>query len=291
MRSIRDLPRPGRPARIPVHIRCKLVQLACERPDEKRTAFRDVWTYQALADALWAETGIRISVSEVGRILRFEKLRPHRVQQWLHSPDKAFIEKAEVICGLYHGERSGAVVCVDEKPLVVRSRKYPAHVGPGAVLRRDFEYRRHGTGCLIAAFDVHTGKVFGRVEPNRKATTLVDFMEGLAERYPTGPVTVVWDNLNIHYDGKDKRWLRFNERHGFRFRFVYTPIHASWLNQVEIWFSIVHRRVIQHADYTTLAAMRTRILGFIQRWNEVEGHPFRWTWRTDRLQTQTRQAA
>jgi len=289
--SLQDRRRSGRPSRIAVSTRCRLVQLACERPDEKVTAFRDVWTYKALADALYAAVAERISVSEVGRILRFEKLRPHRVQQWLHSADPAFSEKAERVCEAYLDNREGAVVCVDEKPLVIRSRKYPIRVGPRAIVRHEYEYKRHGTGALLAAFDVRTGRVLGHVEPNRKADTLVAFMEELAKRYPTGPVTVVWDNLNIHYDGATNRWTEFNERHGGRFRFVYTPIHASWLNQIEIWFSILQRRVLRYGEFDGLVAIRARILGFIDHWNEIEGHPFRWTWRTDRLQTQTRRVA
>lgn len=273
-------------------VRCQLVQLACERPNPKVTAFRDVWTYQALGDALEAATDVRLSVSEIGRILRFEQLRPHRVRQWLHSPDPDFAEKAERVCSCYLEPPDDAVVlCVDEKPLAIRSRKYPTRVGPHAVVRREFEYRRHGTGSLLAAFETQTGRVFGSVEPNRKADTLVAFMDRLAERYPTGQVIVVWDNLNIHKDGPSERWTKFNERHGGRFQFVYTPIHASWLNQVEIWFSILERRVLRYGDFQSLKAMCERIEGFIDYWNEVDGHPFKWTWRTDKLQTHCRQAA
>ena len=92
--TLLDADRSGRPPRIPLFVRCTLIKLACERPDGDTTPFRDVWTHAALADALAQQVGHRISTSEVGRILRFDKLRPHRVVQWLHSPDPNFVEKA-----------------------------------------------------------------------------------------------------------------------------------------------------------------------------------------------------
>jgi transposase len=292
--SLEDAPRSGRPARISTAIRCQLVQLACARPDdgEAPAPFRDIWTHAALAAALAERTGQKISVSEVGRILRFEDLRPHRVRQWLKSEDPEFLPKAERICRLYrHPPKDAVVVCVDEKPLQVLERKHPRHVDwRDASVRYEFEYVRHGTQALLAAFDIRTGHVLGSVVPHRSADALVGFMNDLARRYPAKTVYVVWDNLNIHYDGRDERWSRFNQRHGHRFRFVYTPTHASWMNQVEIWFSILQRRILKHGDFATPDTQAQRILGFIGHWNRTEAHPFRWTWRTDRLR-QRRAAA
>src|SRR5271167_4016260 len=81
--GLEDAPRSGRPSKVPLHVRCALVRLACDRPEDLKTPFREVWTYASLADRLQIDTGQRISTSEVGRILRFEELRPHRVKQWL----------------------------------------------------------------------------------------------------------------------------------------------------------------------------------------------------------------
>lgn len=293
--GLRDRERSGRPAEIPVEIRCRLIQLACDRPDgdEKPALFRDIWTYGSLADALEEESGYRLSVSEVGRTLRFEDIRPHRVRQWLKSTDPDFLPKAKRVCRLYlRPPKDAVVVCVDEKPMQVLERKHPTHTNPrdGSV-RYEYEYKRHGTQCLLAAFNVKTGRVFGRVVPSRSAKALVSFMNALARRYPNKKVYVVWDNLNIHFDGKDDRWKKFNARHGRRFSFVYTPKHASWMNQVEIWFSILHRRVLKHADFTTPRAQAERVEGFIKHWNLWERHPFRWTWRTEKLQNHQRCAA
>jgi len=101
----------------------------------------------------------------------------------------------------------------------------------------------------------------------------------------------VWDNLNIHHDGKDQRWTRFNLRHGGRFQFVHTPLHASWVNQVEVWFSILQRRVLRHGSFDSPAMLRDRVLGFVRYWNRYEAHPFRWTFNGKFVQTPDRVAA
>ena len=292
--SLEDLERSGRPPRISIELRCRLISLACERPDDVRPElFRDLWTHASLADAFERKTGQPISTSEVGRVLRFEGLRPHLVRYWLKSTDPDFDAKAKRVCQLYlRPPKDAIVVSVDEKPLPVRERKYTTHVDPrdGSV-RYEYEYIRRGTQSLLAAFDVGTGAVLAQVVPRRTGKALVAFMEKLAKRYPDKVVYVVWDNLNTHYDGKDARWTNFNARHGGRFRFVYTPKHASWMNQIEIWFSILQRRVLRCGSFVNKGAQRRRILGFVRRWNRVEGHPFRWTWRGDSRQHRSERAA
>lgn len=288
---VQDAPRSGRPARVPTWVRCRVVQLACDRPDGVLTPLREVWTRQTLADHVAAVTGYRLSVSEVGRILCNAELRPHRIRQWLHSPDPDFEPKAKRVCDLYLNPPPGAVVlCIDEKPMQVLERQYPNHVNPGdGTLRHEFEYKRHGVQHLLAAFEVGTGRVMGRIVPERTAHATVSFLNEVARRYRGREVYVVWDNLNTHYDGRDERWTRFNELHGGRFHFVYTPKHASWMNQVEIWFSILQRRVLEYGDFETKERQRWTVEAFIRHWNRVEHHPFRWTWRVK--QRQIRRAA
>ncbi|MCC7540783.1 MAG: IS630 family transposase [Deltaproteobacteria bacterium] len=284
-RGLHDAGRTGRPGRVPVTVRLELVRLACERPDDQKAPFRDVWTYAALADAVAASTGFRLSVSEVGRILRFELLRPHHVKQWLHSSDPDFTSKAERVSDIYlNPPRNAVVVCVDEKPLQALERIHDTHVGDRARVRYEFEYKRHGTSALLAAFDTRTGHVVGHVVRRRTAAALLAFMREIARRHPRRPIYVVWDNLNIHYDGKDNRWTEFNARHGGRFHFIYTPKHASWLNQIEIWFSILQRRILRYGSFKSREELSERVLAFIAWWNEEDAHPFRWTWRTDRAQ-------
>lgn len=277
--GLRDLARSGRPSRVPLEVRLQLVKLACIRTDEKRMRFRDVWTYGALREALRRETGYTLSITEIGRILRAEGMRPHRVNLWLHSPDPKFRAKVRRICRLYTSLPDGAaVLCVDEKTCIqALGRRFPMHSGgPGQPSRFEFEYVRRGTRALIGAFDIRTGKVFAHVRPRRTAADIMAFMEDVARQYPAGDVYIVWDNLNIHIG---EEWAGFNQRHGNRFHFVYTPIHASWVNQIEIWFGILQRRVLRFGDFRTAVDLEKRLLAFIRHWNIHEAHPFRWTFR------------
>jgi hypothetical protein len=119
-RNLDDLPRSGRPPRIAIATRCEVVKLACSRPSDKRTPFESVWTQQAIADALFAECGERISRSSVQRVLSAKGLRPHRVRQWLHSADPNFREKVARVCELYTRPPPRSIVlCVDEKPMPI----------------------------------------------------------------------------------------------------------------------------------------------------------------------------
>jgi transposase len=289
--TLRDAPRSGRPPEIPVTVRCELVKLACQRPaDRPKAPLGQVWTRPMLQQALLQDTGVLLSLSEITRTLRCGGLRPHRVRMWLHSPDPEFRQKAKRVCALSLSPPPGStVVCVDEKPgMQALERLHPLHV-VGGVARQEFEYKRHGTSTLIAAFDILTGEVFGRLR-RRTAAGLMRFMEELAKKYPRGPVYVIWDNLNTHHDGPTLRWTKFNERHGHRFHFVHTPKHASWVNQVEVWFSILARRVLKNASFASKRELNAEVRRFITYWNR-RAHPFRWTFRGDFAPRQLRWAA
>jgi len=261
-------------------VRLELLKIACDQPKKHKVPFEKLWTLRSIRKALFELTGWWISKSEVRRILVAHDLRPHRIRMWLHSPDPQFRQKVKRICDLYLATpRPGdTVVCIDEKTgMQALEHKHPFKPpGKGKAARREFEYVRHGTRTLFAAFNPHTGEVFGQCSERRKAEDLLRFMKALARRYPTGRVTVIWDNLNIHHG---KRWEEFNERHGGRFRFVHTPIHASWVNQVEIWFGLLHRRVLQHNSFRTAEELVDAVHGFVTHWNEHEAHPFRWKFR------------
>jgi hypothetical protein len=171
------------------------------------------------------------------------------------------------------------------------ARRHPTHVGDHGIVRREFEYRRRGTCSLLASFDIRTGEVFGRVVRHRDADALLAFMRALAQRYEGRRIYVIWDNLNLHYDGRDLRWTRFNRQHGNRFRFVHTPLHASWVNQVEIWFSILQRRILRYGSFESVKGLAGDVLGFIRHWNRHEARPFRWTFAGRFVDTPKRLAA
>lgn len=274
-------PRSGRPVSIDLVSRCQLIGMACGKPEDFKVEFRSVWTVDELLGAYRKENPelAPLSHTTVVRFLNQEGIRPHRMRVWLHSPDPLFREKVTEICNLYLNPPPGAVVlCIDEKTgMQALSRKHPTRQpAQGREGREDFEYKRHGAITLIAAFNPHSGEVFGQTPPNRKAPTLVAFMESVAECWPEGEVHVVWDNLNTHLDGPDRRWSRFNERHDKRFHFHYTPIHASWVNQVENFFSILDRRVWRYWAHRSKKELATRVLGFLAYWNDEERHPFNW---------------
>lgn len=292
--TLEDRPRSGRPAVVSPATRCDVIKLACDKPANHGVKHRTTWTYESLARVLLQETAVSLSRSEIGRILRNEDFRPHKVRLWLHSPDPDFRSKVRRICELYlRPPKNSHVICFDEKTgMQALERRFPTKLpAPGRAGRYEFEYVRHGTWALLAAFDVRTGKVLGEVKPQRRAEDLVAFMENLARAYPRGQVYIVWDNLNIHFDGKDARWTRFNRRHGNRFHFVYTPLHASWVNQVEIWFSLLQRRVLQYGDFHSDEDLRRAVLAFKDHWNLHEAHPFNWTFRGRFVQNRPRLAA
>lgn len=277
--SLDDAKRSGRPACIPITVRCELVKLACARPagQKKVLPYAQIWTRPLLQKALAAETGHTLSLSEIGRTMRCGGLRPHRVRLWLHSQDAEFRPKVEAVCKLYVSPPPGAtVLCIDEKP-GMQAIEYvsPTRFNPrDGTNRRDHGYIRHGTSTLIAAFNVGTGAVMGRIR-RRTAEGLVRFMEEVAALHPFGDVYVVWDNLNIHHG---PRWEEFNARHGGRFHFVHTPLHASWVNQVEIWFSLLARAALRNASFKSRGELGAAVRSYIAAWNHV-AHPFRWTFR------------
>lgn len=291
--GLHDEPRPGHKSKFGQVARMELIALACEpvvMPSYDQP--KDGVTRRTLEDLVEeaARRGIvdRISWSSYQRLLAQVDLRPHMVAQWVHSPDPAFKEKVTALCDLYLHRPAGAVVLsIDEKTgMQALERRFPDRpAGPGRKRRREFEYKRHGTQSLLCAFEVHTGHVEAACGPTRTGDDLVRFMEQIAARYPSGMVHVIWDCLNIHFDGKDRRWAAFNERHGNRFVFHYTPKHASWVNQVECFFSIVQRRCLANGSFRSTEELRQAVLAFIDHWNREQAHPFRWTFTGYPLQT------
>jgi len=283
VQGIREGERSGRPPRITQETRLQLIALACEahEPEGRVTQTLDEIVARAI------ERGIveQISRSHVQRILQAGDVRPHRVQQWLHSPDPAFRKKVNVICKLYRkAPRNAVVLSIDEKTgIQAIERKHPGRApAPGRLRRREFEYIRHGTQALIAALDVHTGKVLAECRERRTQDDLVAFMERVAAAYPGKQVHVVWDNLNTHR--AHDVWQAFNARHGKRFHFHFTPLHASWVNQIELWFARYTRRVLRHASHISTARLRERTGQFVGEHNRG-ARPFKWSFRGYPLQS------
>ncbi len=281
--GLREIPRSGRPRQIGETQRLELLALACEPAELKGRATP---TLDELVDRA-VERGVvkQISRSHLQRILQSGDLRPHRVRQWLHSPDPQFRQKVNEICALYRQAPKGSVVLsVDEKTGIQAIERKHADRAPesGRARRREFEYIRHGTQALIAAMDVHSGRVIGSCTDRRTQDDLVAFMEEVAQAYPTGTVHIVWDNLNTHR--AQAVWDDFNARHHQRFVFHFTPLHASWVNQIELLFGIYSRRVLRHASHSSIEHLRQRTEAFMAQRNHVP-KPFKWTFAGFELQT------
>jgi transposase len=286
IKALGDAPRSGRARRIDAATRLELIALACEplRTDGGRTTPTiDEVRRRAVDRGVVKE----ISRSYLHHILQAGDVRPHRVRMWLHSPDPDFREKVNEICELYHNPpKNSVVLSIDEKTgMQAVERKHPDRDSrPGRLRRREFEYIRHGTQALIAAFDVQNGKMLGHCGDTRTRDDLETFMEYVAHEYPEGHVHVIWDNLNTHKAMK-KCWNRFNERHGNRFHFHFTPLHASWVNQIELWFGILGKRCLRNASFRTKEQLRAAVLEFLREWNKHHRKPFKWTFRGYPLQS------
>jgi transposase len=277
--SLEDAARSGRPSTIPIAVRLAVVRLACDVPPEGERVrrFREVWTLNSLRDAVTAETDVQISRSEIHAILRCGGLSPHRVVGWLHSPDGEFAARSKRVAELYTAPPTGAhVISVDEKTGIQALRRvHPNHAGPHGHVRREFEYERGGTTTMIAGLDVATGHVYAVCKPRTRANFLA-FLDRMMSKYPVGAVYIVVDNLNIHTGPVIEAW---REKHGGRVHFVYTPRHASWLNQIELWFSILQRRVVRYGNFASADALVRRMNDFVRYYNRFEAKPFRWRFR------------
>ena len=283
LKGLDEVARPGRPRRIGASQRLELLSLACEPAEAQGRATP---TLDELVERA-VERGVvtQISRSHLQRILQAGDLRPHRVRQWLHSPDPQFRQKVNAICALYRQAPKGSVVLsVDEKTgIQAIERKYADRApAPGRARRREFEYVRHGTQALIAALDVHSGRVMGSCTDRRTQADLVAFMEQVALAHPKGRVHIVWDNLNTHR--AQAVWDDFNARHDQRFVFHFTPLHASWVNQIELLFGIYACRFLRHASHSSIAQLREHTEAFMAQRNQAP-QPFKWTFAGFELQT------
>jgi hypothetical protein len=203
-------------------------------------------------------------------------LRPHRIKYWLNPKDPEFDKKAAKICRIYLRPPKGVtVLSLDEKPGVpVRSRKHPDRaMRRGQARRIEFEYKRHGTRNIFCAFNIRTGHALVKVTKNRKLPLVLEFIGMICNRYRRGKLLLITDNINTRR-GRNARAIR---RAYPRIRFVYTPFHGSWLNQVEIWFSILTRKCLRHAAFSTGRQFAAAIYAFTRYWNDEIGHPFQWT--------------
>jgi transposase len=235
------------------------------------------WSHAELADAM-ASAGIAISASQIGRILSAGDLRPHKVDGWLTRRDTPeFWERAADICGLYLSPPENAVVLsIDEKTSVqAKERQHPSSpVRPGRPSRRESEYVRHGTASLVASLDVATGKVTAKDIVRNDSVTFIAFLEEIEQSIEKGlSIHVVLDNGSSHTSKATKGWLADHPR----FVVHHTPAHASWLNQVECFFSILTRKVLRRGEFSSREDLVAKMLGFVEH-HSTTAKPFTWVY-------------
>lgn len=267
------------PRSFPPEERHEVFALACH-PQTELAAARTHWALRPLAQAAytWGYLRGRVSKSTVGRWLNQAALKPHRIRRWLHSPDPEFRRKVRRLVRLYLRPPRGArVLCVDEKTQVQILERL--HLGrplaPRQPERLEVHYRRHGTVAILAGLDVRSGQVVGRVRRRRRHQEFLQLLQALRTRWPRGTLIIVLDNLSIHTTPQIHAW---RQDQAGRVRFEFLPLHASWLNQIELWFSILERQALRRASDASYHERATRIYRFMQHWNRI-AHPFRWTFK------------
>lgn len=228
------------------------------------------WTGPLIAKALGD-----VDVQYVWRFLRAQKIDLAARRSWCESNDPDFAAKAAEVVGLYMNPPENALVlAVDEKPSIQaleRSQGYLKLPNGRSLTGQSHDYTRHGTTTLFAAFDIATGKVTGRQYRRRRRIEFLDFMNRIIAAHPGREIHVVLDNLNTHKPKTD-RWLKRHPNVHFHF----TPTRASWLNQVEIWFSILAGNGLSGRSFNSRAQLKAHIDAFIDTYNKT-ARPFAWT--------------
>jgi len=265
--GLADAPRPGaRPRYDEATERRILAALDAPPPAGHAT-----WTGTLLAGVL-----ADVSADQVWRTLRRHGISLRRRRSWCISTDPEFAAKAADVIGLYLDPPENAlVVCVDEKPHIQaleRAQGWLRLPDGRALTGFAHEYKRHGTTTLFAALEVATGQVQTGHYARRRRREFLDFMNEVLSAHPDPQIAihVILDNLSTHKPKHD-RWLA---RHpNVHFHFI--PTHASWLNQVEIWFSILKRRALDGASHTSPRQVRDAIDRFVVAYNATAA-PFEW---------------
>lgn len=310
--KLQDAARPGAPDTFSAEQLCQIIAIACEAPEDHGCPITH-WTHRELARVVIEKKIVdSISVGYLGELLKKNDLQPHRSKYWLNSkPDERKEERIADICELYHGsaERAGSeiVLSIDEMTGVQALERCAPDLpmGPKKPVAREFEYIRHGTQTLLAGFNVVTGVIQGLCRDTRKEEDLVDLIDHLIETNP-GYETYrfVADQLNTHKSaslveyvanfceveedlgikGKTGILKSMDTREEFlskrdkRIVFYYTPKHASWMNQIEIWFGILMRKVIKRGNFLSKDNLKKKILDFMVYFNETMAKPFKWTY-------------
>jgi transposase len=264
--GLEDKPRPGPARKYGANTDRRILALLDQAPPPGFAR----WTGPLIAEALGD-----VHEQQVWRFLRAQKIDLAGCKSWCESEDPEFAAKAADVVGLYMAPPENAIViCVDEKPSIQaleRAQGYLKLPGGRALTGQSHDYKRNGTSTLFAAFEVATGKVIAAHKKRRRRIEFLDFMNDIVAAHADTAIHVVLDNLSTHKP-KNDRWLKRHPNVHFHF----TPTRASWLNQVEIWFSILQGKSLRDASFTSVQQLREHIDAFIEAYNH-KATPFVWT--------------
>jgi transposase len=279
-----DRPRSGRPSRFSAVQVAQVKSLACQLPADAGAPLSR-WSCPELAREAVTQGMIEtVSASTVRRWLAADAIKPWQFRSWLFPRDPDFAVKAQRVLDLYDRRFNGRklepgeyVISSDEKTSIqARCRCHPSlPPGKARMMRVNHEYERGGALAYLAAYDVHQARVFGRCAPSTGITPFMALVEQVMTIEPYASAKrVFW----VVDNGSSHRGQAAIDRLAKRFPnavMVHTPVHASWLNQVEIYFSVLQRKVVSPNDFTDLAEIEHRLIEFEKRYNAT-ATPFDW---------------
>src|SRR3954452_1095867 len=270
--GLEDVPKPGKPRRIdPRRIIAETL-----KPPPKSLGVTH-WSTRLLG------TRLKVGNSTIAKAWREYGIQPWRAGSFRFSTDPELEAKVVDVVGLYLDPPEGAVVlCCDEKSQIqALERTAPIlPMQPHLIERRSHDYRRHGTTTLFAALEIATGKVTARCQDRHRHQEFLVFLRQVARAYPATELHLVLHNYAAHKPPAVKAWLEVTPRVHVHF----TPTHASWMNMVEIWFSMAERQAIHRGTFTSVRDLTRKIRKFVDGWN-ARSHPFTWTRTADEVLT------
>lgn len=313
LERLQDRPRSGAPSTFTPEQLCQIIALACESPKDYGRPITH-WTHRELAEEVIKQGIVKsISANYLGCLLKKNDLQPHRSRYWLNAKaDDKKEERIADICDLYANaleNKHEIVISVDEMTGIQALERIAPDLPmvAGKPQSIEFEYTRHGTQTLLGGFNVATGDIQGLCGDTRTENDFVDLIKYLIKENPNYSVYhFVADQLNTHKSeslvrfvsefcglqdqdlgikGKSGILQSMQTREDFlsigsrRIVFHYTPKHGSWMNQIEIWFGILMKKVIKRGSFLSQVDLKNKVLAFMEYFNKTMAKPFRWTYR------------